>query len=101
VDTPGRPSGDWGSRGREFKSPQPDHKGARQSRRTQRRPRSSTRLVAAFRLGLVTGLRPVRVTGLRRREVLALRWDDVDLDGFSLSVSRQLAVERGRPSSSN
>jgi len=47
------------------------------------------RLGAAFHLGLVTGL--------RRGEVLALRWEDVDLDQCQLEVVQQLAVERGRP----
>jgi len=47
------------------------------------------RLAAAFHLGLVTGL--------RRGEVLALRWVDVDLKGCQLEVVQQLAVERGRP----
>ena len=47
------------------------------------------RLFAAFQLGLVTGL--------RRGEVLALRWDDVDLDEQRLEVVQQLAVEGGRP----
>jgi len=47
------------------------------------------RLGAAFHLGLVTGL--------RRGEVLALRWEDVDLDHCQLEVVQQLAVERGRP----
>ncbi len=47
------------------------------------------RLKAAFHLGLVTGL--------RRGEVLALRWIDVDVDRCQLEVVQQLAVERGRP----
>jgi integrase len=47
------------------------------------------RLHAAFHLGLVTGL--------RRGEVLALRWADVDLKRRQLEVVQQLAVERGRP----
>jgi integrase len=47
------------------------------------------RLAAAFRLCLVTGL--------RRGEMLALRWEDVDLDRYHLEVVQQLAVERGRP----
>jgi integrase len=47
------------------------------------------RLYAAFHLSLVTGL--------RRGEVLGLRWTDVDLDRSQLQVRQQLAVERGRP----
>jgi len=47
------------------------------------------RLHAAFHLCLVTGL--------RRGELLALRWRDVDLNRCALSVVQQLAVERGRP----
>lgn len=47
------------------------------------------RLFPAFLLALVTGL--------RRGEVLALRWEDVDLGERRLEVVQQLAVERGRP----
>jgi integrase len=38
------------------------------------------------------------VTGLRRGELLGLRWTDVDLDACQLVVAQQLSVERGRPS---
>jgi integrase len=47
------------------------------------------RLRAAFHLCLVTGL--------RRREILAVRWNDVDLYRCQLTVVQPLAVERGRP----
>ena len=47
------------------------------------------RLYAAFHLNLVTGL--------RRGELLALRWEDVDLGRCELRVVQQLALERGRP----
>ncbi len=47
------------------------------------------RLGAAFHLALVTGL--------RRGELLALRWSDVDLARCQLTVTQQLAVEGGRP----
>ncbi len=47
------------------------------------------RLYAAFHLCLVTGL--------RRGEVLALRWSEVDIERCHLEVRQQLAVERGRP----
>lgn len=47
------------------------------------------RLYGAFHLCLVTGM--------RRGEVLALRWGDVDLDAYQLEVVQQLALERGRP----
>ena len=47
------------------------------------------RLAPAFHLSLVTGL--------RRGELLALRWSDVDLDDHNLTVHQQLAIERGHP----
>lgn len=47
------------------------------------------RLGAAFHLALVTGL--------RRGELLAVRWSDVDLELCHLAVVQQLTVERGRP----
>ncbi len=50
---------------------------------------ASHRLCAAFHLSLVTGM--------RRGEVLGLRWTDVDLERRQLDVRQQLAVERGRP----
>ncbi len=53
------------------------------------RAASDHRLYGAFHLCLVTGM--------RRGEVLALRWADVDLDGYRLEVVQQLALERGRP----
>lgn len=46
-------------------------------------------LYAAFHLSLVTGL--------RRGEVLGLRWEDVDLDAGQLVVTQQLTVVGGRP----
>jgi len=50
---------------------------------------SDHRLAAAFHLCLVTGL--------RRGEVLGLRWSDVDLKRRQLQVAQQLPVERGKP----
>ncbi len=50
---------------------------------------SGHRLYAAFHLCLVTGL--------RRGEILALRWADVELDQGQLEVVQQLTLERGRP----
>lgn len=50
---------------------------------------SDHRLCAAFHLALVTGM--------RRGEVLGLRWEDVDLAGHQLRVVQQLTSERGRP----
>jgi integrase len=47
------------------------------------------RLYGAFHLCLVTGM--------RRGEILALRWADLDLDNHQLEVVQQLALERGRP----
>ena len=47
------------------------------------------RLAPAFQLSLVTGL--------RRGELLALRWSDVDLEANNLTVHQQLAIERGHP----
>lgn len=47
------------------------------------------RLYAAFHLALVTGV--------RRGELLGLRWEDVDLDVGQIAIVQQLAVERGRP----
>ncbi len=47
------------------------------------------RLSAAFHLCLVTGM--------RRGEVLALRWSDVDLERRQLNVVQQITVERSRP----
>lgn len=47
------------------------------------------RLSALFHLGLVTGL--------RRGELLALRWLDVNVEECYLYVRQQLAIERNRP----
>ncbi len=47
------------------------------------------RLYALFHLGLVTGM--------RRGELLGLRWEDIDETSGVISVVQQLAVERGRP----
>jgi integrase len=47
------------------------------------------RLMSAFHLCLVSGL--------RRGELLALRWADVDLEARQLTVHQQLAIERGHP----
>ena len=50
---------------------------------------SDHRLSAAFHLALVTGL--------RRGELLGLRWEDVDLVAGQIDVVQQLSVEQGRP----
>jgi len=50
---------------------------------------------AAHRLGVAFDL--MLATGLRRGELLALRWSDIDFDGGRLRISRQLVVEAGRP----
>jgi integrase len=50
---------------------------------------SEHRLYAAFHLCLVTGM--------RRGEILGLRWVDVDLERRQLEVVQQLPIERGRP----
>lgn len=50
---------------------------------------SDHRLSAAFHLALVTGL--------RRGELLGLRWEDVDLERGTIEVVQQLTVESGRP----
>ena len=47
------------------------------------------RLYALFHLGLVTGL--------RRGQLLGLRWSDLDLEHGTVEVAQQLAVVRGRP----
>ncbi|MGH8999786.1 MAG: site-specific integrase [Acidimicrobiia bacterium] len=47
------------------------------------------RLGPAFHLAVVTGL--------RRGELLGLRWADLDLAGHELHVTQQLAIEGGRP----
>jgi integrase len=47
------------------------------------------RLAALFHLGLVSGL--------RRGELLALRWLDVNVEECYLYVRQQLAIERNRP----
>ena len=47
------------------------------------------RLAAAFQLNLVTGL--------RRGELLAVRWSDIDLRARELTVHQQLAIERNKP----
>lgn len=47
------------------------------------------RLHALFHLGLVTGM--------RRGELLGMRWNDVDEQTGIVSVVQQLAVERGNP----
>ena len=50
---------------------------------------SSHRLSAAFML--------LATTGMRRSEVLGLRWSDIDFDDRSLSIVRTLTVVAGRP----
>jgi integrase len=50
---------------------------------------SDHRLYAAFHLSLVTGL--------RRGEILGLRWSDVDVKRRQLEVVQQLCLEKGRP----
>ena len=50
---------------------------------------SDHRLYALFHLGLVTGL--------RRGELLGLRWVDVDLEHGAIAVVQQLATVRGQP----
>jgi integrase len=50
---------------------------------------------AAHRLGVAFHL--ALATGLRRGELLALRWSDVDVDRRRLWINRQLVVEAGRP----
>ena len=50
---------------------------------------SSHRLSAAFVL--------LATTGMRRSEVLGLRWSDIDLDDRALSIIRTLTVVDGRP----
>lgn len=47
------------------------------------------RLYVLFHLGLVTGM--------RRGELLGLRWQDIDEKSGVVSVIQQLAVERGQP----
>jgi integrase len=49
---------------------------------------------ATHRLGVAFDL--MLATGLRRGELLALRWSDIDFDGDRLRISRQLVVEGGR-----
>jgi integrase len=51
--------------------------------------------VADHRLGAMFHL--ALVTGLRRGELLGLRWVDVDFDDRSIRVVQQLAVEGNRP----
>jgi integrase len=50
---------------------------------------SSHRLSAAFVL--------LATTGMRRSEVLGLRWSDIDFDDRSVSILRTLTVVAGRP----
>ena len=50
---------------------------------------SSHRLSAAFVM--------LATTGMRRSEVLGLRWPDIDFDDCSLSIVRTLTVVAGRP----
>lgn len=50
---------------------------------------SSHRLSAAFVL--------LATTGMRRSEVLGLRWSDIDFDDRSASIIRTLTVVEGRP----
>ena len=54
------------------------------------RAASSHRLSAAFVL--------LATTGMRRSEVLGLRWSDIDFDDRSVSIIRTLTVVDGRPS---
>ncbi len=50
---------------------------------------SDHRLYALFHLGLITGM--------RRGELLGLRWADVDLEHGAIAVVQQLATVRGQP----
>lgn len=53
-------------------------------------------IAAAARHRLGFAIRLVLATGLRRGEVLALRWSDIDFDSGRLQVARQLVIESGR-----
>jgi integrase len=49
---------------------------------------------AAHRLGVAFHV--ALATGLRRGELLALRWSDIDFDARRLRITRQLVIEGGR-----
>ena len=53
--------------------------------------------VGARTLGIETMFRAAAEAGLRKGEVIGLRWPDVDLPGRRLEVQRSIWQERGRP----
>lgn len=62
---------------------------------TAAQARRFLKCTAAHRLGVAFEL--LMMTGLRRGEVLGLRWSDIDLGAGRLRVSQQLVLEGGRP----